>query len=164
VLQSTDVVRRGDIINRLPPPPPKAEPAAAPPKEAAADTMAVAKITPPAAPPPPAKRELVEVHFAFDKWQISDEDKKALAEQAAYLKENPTLAITIEGYADERGSAEYNRSLGEKRAAEVRRFLADAGVKNALTVTSYGKDRPACTERDETCYAKNRRVHLSVAN
>ncbi len=164
VLHSTDVVRRGDIVKRLPPPPPKAEPAAAPPKEAAADTMAVAKITPPAAPPPPASRELAEIHFAFNQWQLSDEDKKILAEHAAYLKENPTLAITIEGYADERGSAEYNRSLGEKRAAEVRRFLADAGVKNALTVTSYGKDRPSCTERDEPCYAKNRRVHLSVVN
>jgi peptidoglycan-associated lipoprotein len=165
VSHSTDAIRRGDIINRLPPPPPKAQPAAAPPKEAVADTMAVAKTTPPAAPPPPpARRELAEVHFAFDKWQLSDEDKKTLAEHAAYLKENPTLAITIEGYADERGSAEYNRSLGEKRAAEVRRFFADAGVKNTLTVTSYGKDRPACTEQDEACYAKNRRVHLSVGN
>jgi peptidoglycan-associated lipoprotein len=164
VLQSTDVIRRGDIINRLPPPPPKAEPAAAPPKEAAADTMAVAKTTPPEAPPTPAGRELTEVHFAFDKWQLSDEDKKTLTEHAAYLKENPTLTITVEGHADERGSAEYNRSLGEKRAEEVRRFLADAGTKNALTVASYGKDRPACTEQNETCFAKNRRVHLSVGN
>lgn len=160
VLQSTDVIRRGDIINRLPPPPSKAEPAAAPPKEAAADTMAVAKTT----PPPPARRELAEVHFAFDKWQLSDEDKKTLAEHAAYLKENPTLAITIEGHADERGSAEYNRRLGEKRAEEVRRFLADAGAKNTLTVTSYGKDRPVCTEPNETCFARNRRGHLSVGN
>ncbi len=174
VLHSSDAIRRGDIVNRLPPPPPKAELAAAPPKEAAADTMAVAKITPEAAadamavakttPPTPARRELAEMHFAFNKWQLSDEDKKTLSEHAAYLKENPTLAITVEGYADERGSAEYNRGLGEKRAEEVRRFLADAGVKNALTVTSYGKDRPACTERDETCFAKNRRVHLSVGN
>lgn len=154
VLHSTDVIRRGDIIHRLPPPPPKAEPAAA-------DTMAVAKTTP---PPTPARRELAEVHFAFDKWQLSDEDKKTLAEHAAYLKENPTLAITVEGHADERGSAEYNRSLGEKRAEEVRRFLADAGVKNTLTVTSYGKDRPVCTEPNETCFARNRRVHLSVGN
>lgn len=161
VLQSTDAIRRGDVINRLPPPPSKAEPAAAPPKEAAADTMAVAKTTP---PPTPARRELAEMHFAFDKWQLSDEDKKTLAEHAAYLKENPTLAITIEGHADERGSAEYNRSLGEKRAEEVRRFLADAGVKNTLTVTSYGKDRPVCTEPNETCFARNRRGHLSVGN
>lgn len=173
VLHSSDAIRRGDIIHRLPPPPPKAEPAAAPSKEAAADTMAVAKTTPPEAiakttppeaPPTPARRELAEVHFVFDKWQLSDEDKKTLAEHAAYLKENPTLAITVEGFADERGSAEYNRSLGEKRAEEVRRFLADAGVKNALTVASYGKDRPVCTEQNETCFARNRRVHLSVGN
>lgn len=162
VLHSTDAIRRGDIINRLPPPPPKAEPTAAPPKETAAGTMAVAKTAP--APPKPARRELAETHFAFNKWQLSAEDKKTLAEHAAYLKENSTLALTIEGHADERGSAEFNRSLGEKRAEEVRRFLVDMGVKNALTVTSYGKDRPTCTERDETCYAKNRRVHLSVGN
>ncbi len=169
VLQSTDAIRRGDVINRLPPPPPKAEPAAAPPKETAADTMAVAKTAPTQAAKPvtetkPAMRDFADVHFAFNKWQLTDQARQALAEQAAYLKENPTLVVAIEGYADERGTAEFNRVLGEKRAEEVRRFLADAGVKNTLTVISYGKDRPLCPERTEDCYAKNRHVHLAVGN
>ncbi|TAL10234.1 MAG: hypothetical protein EPO02_08155 [Nitrospirae bacterium] len=168
VMHSTDAIRRGDIIGRRPPPPPKAEPAAAPPKEAAAGTMAVAKTAPIEAAKPaaakPVMRDFADVHFAFNKWQLSDQAKQALAEQSAYLKENPTLVVTIEGYADERGSEDYNRSLGEKRAEEVRRFLADSGVKNTLTVVSYGKDRPVCTERTEDCYAKNRHVHLAVGN
>jgi peptidoglycan-associated lipoprotein len=164
VLKSTDAIRRGDIINRLPPPPLKAEPAAAPPQKAAADTMEVAKAAQPPAQPKPVMKELEVVHFAFNKWQLSDQVKKTLAEHADYLKQNSALAITIEGYADDRGSAEYNLSLGEKRAQEVRRFLADSGVTNALTVISYGEDRPVCTERNETCYTKNRRVHLSAGN
>ena len=164
VLKSTDAIRRGDIINRLPPPPLKAEPAAAPPQKAAADTMEVAKAAQPPAQPKPVMKELEVVHFAFNKWQLSDQVKKTLAEHADYLKQNSALAITIEGYADDRGSAEYNLSLGEKRAQEVHRFLADSGVTNALTVISYGEDRPVCTERNETCYTKNRRVHLSAGN
>jgi peptidoglycan-associated lipoprotein len=130
--------------------------------------MAVAKTTQPAAPPAaapkPVMKELEVVHFAFNQWQLSDQVKKTLAEHADYLKQNPTLAVIIEGFADERGSAEFNRSLGEKRAEEVRRFLADSGVQNALTVVSYGKDRPACMEQNEACYAKNRRVHLAAGN
>jgi peptidoglycan-associated lipoprotein len=167
VLRSIDALQRGDIVNRLPPPPPpKSEPAAAPPPEAAAGVTAIAKVVPPeaAAPPKPVMKAFEDVHFAFSKWDLSDQAKKTLAEHAAYLKENPTLTVTIEGYADERGSAEYNRSLGEKRAEEVRRFLADSGVKNALTVVSYGKDRPVCTEGTEACYEKNRRVRLAVGN
>ena len=169
VLHSTDAIRRGDVINRLPPPPPKAEPAAAPPKETAAGTMAVTKAAPteaakPTAAPKPAMKAFEDVYFAFNKWDLSEEAKKTLAEHAAFLKENSTLAVTIEGHADERGSPELNRSLGEKRAAEVRRFFADAGVKNSLTVTSYGKDRPVCTDRNEACYAKNRRAHLAAGN
>lgn len=168
VLHSTDAIRRGDILNRLPPPPPKAEPAAAPPKEAAADTMAVAKTAPvaaqPAAAPKPAMKEFEDVYFALNKSQLSDQAKKTLTEHTAYLKENPTLAVTIEGYADDRGSMEFNHGLGEKRAEEVRRVLAESGVKNTLTVTSFGKDRPVCMEKTEACYAKNRRVHLAAGN
>lgn len=168
VVQSTDAIRRGDIINRLPPPPPKAEPAAAPPKEAAADAMAVAKAVPPAAKPAagpkPVMKEFEDVHFALNKWQLSDQAKKTLIAHAEFLQQNPSAAITIEGYADDRGSTDFNRSLGEKRAEEVQRFLTDVGMKNPLTVISYGKDRPVCTERNEDCYARNRRVHLAAGN
>lgn len=168
VLNSIDALQHGDTITRLPPPPPKAEPVAAPPKEATSDAMAVAKTAPPAAkpaaPPTPAVKTLEDVYFDSGKSTLTGQARKTLADHADYLKQNPALAITIEGYADDRGSMEFNRGLGEKRAEEVRRVLADSGVKNTLTVTSFGKDRPVCTEKTAACYAKNRRVHLAAGN
>jgi|GEM_PF-838318 len=159
VLQSTDAIQRGDGITRLPPPPPKAEPTAVPPPDNASNTMAVAQ-TP--AQSAPTRTTLAGMYFSFNQWDLSETDQKTLTNHADYLKQNPTFVITIAGYADERGSTEYNLSLGEKRAQEVRRFLAGLGVKNDLPLISYGKDRPVCTERNEPCYAKNRRVHLTV--
>jgi len=168
ILKSIDALQRGDTITRLPPPPPKAEPVAAPPKEATSGAMAVAKTAPPAATPAaapkPVLKALEDVYFDSDKSTLTDQARKTLADHADYLKQNPALAITIEGYADDRGSMEFNLGLGEKRAEAVRRALADSGVKNTLTVTSFGKDRPVCTEKTAACYAKNRRVHLAARN
>lgn len=168
VLNSIDALQHGDTITRLPPPPPKAEPVAAPPKEATSDAMAVAKTAPPAAkpaaPPTPAVKTLEDVYFDSGKSTLTGQARKTLTDHADYLKQNPALAITIEGYADDRGSMEFNRGLGENRAEEVRRVLVDSGVKNTLTVTSFGKDRPVCTEKTAACYAKNRRVHLAAGN
>jgi len=154
VLQSADVIRRGDIIHRLSPP-------AVPPRENASDAMADATTT---TPPMLSRQELAAVHFAFDKWHLSDEDKKTLAEHAAYLKQNPMLAITIEGHADERGSREYNLVLGEKRARAVHAYLLAFGLANPMRITSFGKERPLCIEPDETCHAMNRRAHLTAGN
>jgi outer membrane protein OmpA-like peptidoglycan-associated protein len=165
VLHSSDAIRRGDAISRLPPPPPKAEPPAAPPKEAAAGAVAAAKAAPaPAKPAAPAVKALEDVYFDSGKSKLTDQAKKTLAEHADYLKQNPTLAITIEGHSDVRGSAQSGLTIGEKRAQEVRKFLTGLGVKNTLTVTSFGKDRPVCTEKTAACHAKNRRVHLAAGN
>jgi len=109
-----------------------------------------------------AKRELADIYFAFDRWALSSEGMKNLAQNADFLKQNPTVKLLIEGHCDERGSREYNLVLGEKRALETRRYLESLGVKNALTVTSYGKERPVCAEHDESCYWKNRRAHLAL--
>jgi len=69
----------------------------------------------------------------------------------------------VEGHCDERGSAEYNLGLGDRRASSVRDFLVQLGVPVAkLRTISYGKERPQCTEADEACYQKNRRVHFSA--
>lgn len=108
------------------------------------------------------RRQLADIYFAFDKWVLSNEGKKNLAESAEFLKQNPGTKLFIEGYCDERGSREYNLVLGEKRAKETRRYLADLGIQNPVSVTSYGKERQVCTERDESCYWKNRRAHLTV--
>jgi peptidoglycan-associated lipoprotein len=107
-----------------------------------------------------AQRQLADIYFAFDKWALSSEGIKNLAQSAEVLKQNPTVKILIEGHCDERGSREYNMVLGEKRAEEARRYLESLGVKNPVTVTSYGKERPVCAETDESCYWKNRRAHL----
>jgi len=109
-----------------------------------------------------AKRELADIYFAYDKWALSSEGMKNLAQNADFLKENPTVKLLIEGHCDERGSREYNLVLGEKRALETRRYLESLGVKNPLTVTSYGKERPVCAEHDESCFWKNRRAHLAL--
>lgn len=108
------------------------------------------------------RRELADIYFAFDKWILSDEGKKNLSESAGFLKQNPGAKIVIEGYCDERGSREYNLVLGEKRAKETRRYLADLGIQNPVSVTSFGKERQVCTDRNESCYWKNRRAHLLV--
>jgi peptidoglycan-associated lipoprotein len=153
VMKSAEGLERGDIVNRLPAPPPKTEPA---PTE-------VAKAVPSEpAPTRPARKELEDVYFEFDKWDLTEQTKKILTAQVDILKQNPTAALTIEGHADERGSHEYNRALGEKRAQEVRRFLAELGVSNTVKVVSYGKERPLCTEPSEACHSKNRRTHLAL--
>jgi peptidoglycan-associated lipoprotein len=108
------------------------------------------------------KRALGDVYFEFDRWALTNEGKKNLAENAAALKQNPSVKILIEGHCDERGTIEYNLVLGEKRAQETRRYLVTLGVTNPVGVTSYGKERPVCTELDESCYWKNRRAHLAV--
>ena len=108
------------------------------------------------------KRALGNVYFEFDRWALTNEGKKNLAESAAALKQNPAVKILIEGHCDERGTTEYNLVLGEKRAQETRRYLKTLGVTNPVGVTSYGKERPVCTEHDESCYWKNRRAHLAV--
>ncbi len=107
-----------------------------------------------------AQKQLADIYFAFDKWALSAEGKKNLTQSAEALKQVPTVKLSIEGHCDERGSREYNLVLGEKRAKEAQRFLSGLGVTNLMSVTSYGKERPVCTEHDESCYWKNRRAHL----
>ena len=70
----------------------------------------------------------------------------------------------MEGHADERGSAEYNLGLGDRRSIAARDFLVQLGVPSAnLSTISYGKERPVCTDADEACYQRNRRAHLAAA-
>lgn len=133
-------------------------------------TMVVAKAEPSLPNPRQAPREareadarqLADIYFAFDKWTLSAEGKKNLSASAEFLKQHPEAKLAIEGYCDERGSREYNLVLGEKRAQESLKYLAALGIKNPVTVTSYGKERPVCRESDESCYWKNRRGHLVV--
>ena len=107
-----------------------------------------------------AMKPLTDIYFAFDRWGLSADGRKYLVEDAETLKQHPEAKLVIEGYCDERGSLEYNLVLGEKRAQETSRYLLALGIKNPVSVTSYGKERQVCTEPNESCYWKNRRAHL----
>jgi peptidoglycan-associated lipoprotein len=77
------------------------------------------------------------------------------------LKDYPDYKLTIEGHADERGSAQYNMALGEARAEAAKNYLVQVGISGQqLGVVSYGKEKPICQEATEACYQKNRRIHI----
>ncbi len=77
---------------------------------------------------------------------------------------DPNFSVVIEGHCDERGSAEYNLGLGDRRATSAKEFLVQLGVPAArISTISYGKDRPVCTDANEECYQRNRRAHLAAA-
>jgi peptidoglycan-associated lipoprotein len=77
------------------------------------------------------------------------------------LKDYPDYKLTIEGHCDERGSAEYNVGLGDRRAAAAKDYLVQVGIPAPqLGVISYGKERPVCEEHDEACWQRNRRIHI----
>ena len=132
------------------------------PVEEVVKPMVIVKAPPQEKAPEIPMRDLLDVYFAFDKWSLSPEGKKNLAQNVEELKHHPATKLLIEGHCDERGSREYNLVLGEKRAQETRRYLQTLGIMNPVSVTSFGKERPACTEKDESCYWKNRRAHLML--
>jgi peptidoglycan-associated lipoprotein len=101
---------------------------------------------------------LDKVFFAFDSNALSDEARATLAKNAAFLKQNKSATVRIEGNCDERGSDEYNLALGEKRAQAARQYLITLGTAaNRLSVISYGKEKPADQGHSEEAWAKNRR-------
>jgi len=98
------------------------------------------------------------IHFAYDSAVIRDSEKANVQSVADALKQNPSLQLLIEGNCDERGTEEYNRSLGEKRAEAAREALVAAGIsEDRIHTISYGKDKPVDTGHDEAAHAKNRR-------
>lgn len=101
------------------------------------------------------------VYFDFDKDIVKPEFAALLACHAKYLQDRPGSRITLEGHADERGTREYNMGLGERRSNAVSAALqANGGASAQLTTVSYGEERPTCTESNEDCWAKNRRVEI----
>jgi peptidoglycan-associated lipoprotein len=101
------------------------------------------------------------VYFDFDKTDIKPEGQAVIDNWARYLSANPTAKVRLEGNCDERGTREYNIGLGERRANAVAQALEAKGVSSQqLSVISYGKERPVCTEHDESCWWQNRRVDL----
>lgn len=100
-------------------------------------------------------------YFEFDRHDLSEEDRAALSAHAAHLAANPALTVVVEGHADERGSREYNLSLGERRAKAVASLLKLQGASGAqLQVISFGEERPVALEHDDAAWRLNRRVEL----
>ena len=143
---------------------------------------ATVRVTGPAAPPAPVTRsgagsrgtleqrvqsDLQDALYDYDSNNIRDDARVALTTDAEALKrilaDFPNASINVEGHCDERGSAEYNLGLGDRRATSARDFLTQLGVPaDRLKTISYGKERPVCTESDESCWQRNRRAHFSV--
>jgi peptidoglycan-associated lipoprotein len=126
------------------------------------------KTTPPAPVAAPVVQEAAPapvqvanvVYFDLDKYDLTPEARAILLAHAEKLK-GSSVAVRLEGHADERGSREYNMALGEKRAKAARDFLVLQGVKAAsLEVVSYGEERPVATGQEETSYSQNRRVEI----
>lgn len=104
------------------------------------------------------------VFFGFDSSVLSGEAQSTLERQAAWLKANDNLEITIEGHCDERGTREYNLALGERRANAVRQYLIRLGVDaDRISTISYGKERPAVLGSTESAWAQNRRAVTVVS-
>jgi len=110
-----------------------------------------------------------DAYFDYDKHTIRPDAESALKTDAQTLadiiRQYPDFKLKVEGHCDERGSEEYNLALGDARAKQAKEYLAGLGLpENQLTIISYGKDKPVCTDHDEDCWQKNRRAHISQAN
>jgi peptidoglycan-associated lipoprotein len=136
--------------------------------------------SPPPPPPPPADTSgagkgtiesrlstaVQDVYFDYDKSDMRADAQSTLQQDATALKailaDFPSAIIVIEGHCDDRGSAEYNLGLGDRRASSAKDFLTQLGIPaDRLQTISYGKERPQCTDENEACWQKNRRAHFS---
>ena len=135
-------------------------------------------VTSPVAPPPPTVKpkmsatefltqNVQDILFDYDSSSIREDARAILSRNSDALKtlfaDYSGVAVVIEGHADERGSAEYNLGLADRRATAAKEFLVQLGVPaDRLKPVSYGKERPQCTESSESCWQQNRRAHFSV--
>jgi len=102
-----------------------------------------------------------DVRFDFDKSELTEDGRRTSQVVADYMKKNPKAKLLVEGHCDERGTAEYNLALGERRATAVMTYLVSLGVpKGALSTISFGKEKPLDPGHGEGAWAKNRRAHF----
>jgi peptidoglycan-associated lipoprotein len=149
-----------------PPPPPPPQPPPPPPAPAPAPAPALtedeifarktlAELN--------AERPLAEVYFDFDQFVVREDQRPILQANAEWLRRWPSTRVAIEGHADERGTAEYNLALGERRANAVREYLIGLGIPDTrLEVVAKGEEEPVCFEQTEACWAQNRRGNFVI--
>ena len=134
---------------------------------------ATARITVTPAPPPPTSpapsesdsqlfsQNMKDVFYAYDSYEITPEYQAVLQSDARFLQQHPGMSFLIEGHCDERGSIEYNLTLGEYRANAAKQALVQQGVSaTRIRTLSYGKEKPFCNESTEACWQQNRRAHF----
>lgn len=135
------------------------------------------RVTVAAPPPPPVEKpmgpsveelflkEVRDAYFDLDKADLRPDAREALTKTADFLRNYPTIKVSIEGHCDERGSTEYNLALGDRRAASVKQFLVSLGISaDRLSTVSFGKEKPFCMESNEECWQQNRRGHFVMAH
>jgi peptidoglycan-associated lipoprotein len=156
-------------VTSAPEPQKEAAPAAEPAKEEQKAEPAKEEAKPEAAAPATKEEQpqeraaaasagLQPIHFDFDKSFIRSDAKPVMKVNAEWLKANPKVKIRIEGNCDERGTKEYNQALGQRRATSAKKYLTDLGISaKRISLISYGKEKPICTEHTEECWQKNRR-------
>jgi peptidoglycan-associated lipoprotein len=134
-----------------------------PPVTKQADTMVVKKEEPPAPKSVLTEAQFRTVYFDFDKANLRADAKAALDANYELLKNFPDVIVKIEGHCDERGTVEYNLSLGEKRARSTMDYLATLGVSSGrMSIISFGKERPADGGHSEGSWQKNRRCEFRI--
>jgi peptidoglycan-associated lipoprotein len=109
------------------------------------------------------KAHVQDLYFDYDSFDLRPDAQSTIAATASYLTSHPSIKVLIGGYCDDRGSAEYNITLGENRASSAKTALVSAGVAaSRIRVVSYGKERQFCTEESESCWQQNRRDQFTV--
>jgi peptidoglycan-associated lipoprotein len=106
---------------------------------------------------------LGDVHFGYDSFDLDATARDVIARNLEWLRQNARAKVELEGHADSRGTIEYNLALGAKRAKAVKDQLVTQGIAaDRISTISYGKELPLCHEENETCWARNRRVHAVI--
>ncbi len=120
--------------------------------------------------PPPSTQEEIgrtfearvrDVYFDYDSFNIRGDAAPVLQANADWLRANPRASIVVEGHCDERGSAEYNLGLGDRRANSAKEYIVSLGIEaGRIRTISYGKERPQCSDLTEDCWQRSRRAHF----
>ena len=153
-----------------PPPPPPPPVTVPPPQEVAPPPPPVVDETP---DPWDAEIEelntmairqglLGDVYFDFDKFDLRPDARERLAKNADFMRAHSSFQFMVEGHCDERGTNEYNLSLGQSRSAAAVAYISSLGAGNSMRTISYGEERPICTEASESCWQRNRRARFVI--
>ncbi len=108
---------------------------------------------------------LQTIFFAYDSSSLSGDARSTLERNVAFLKDNPSVEVQIEGHCDERGGVQYNLALGERRAKAVRDYMVAMGVSaSRVSTISFGKERPLAFGHDDSAWGQNRRANFVVTS